>query len=279
MTAFFAFAKSLSKGLSSLTKKDILILVCASLLNVFLLFAITYLVDSLFTLFWIFCFLYLVFGVVNFMLMHNRFLPSPGEKKYPGVFAEIFFSLAVMLFVTIITSLLIYFVKDALFILYPVMLSVLAFIIPQFFYYTFDAAYNIPVTDFNVWEYPVSKRIDPPDESLNENLLVIGFNISKKVSEQKTVFRAKAPENIILGELFYHFINEYNEEKSETPIEFLDDYKDPIIWWFRLQRKWYQFNKVLDPSLRIRDNFIKENSVIICEQLIKTPIKQKENER
>ncbi|HZY38737.1 MAG TPA: TssN family type VI secretion system protein [Mucilaginibacter sp.] len=269
MTAFFAFAKSLSKSLGALTKMNIFVLVIFSLLNAVFLLAVTYLVGDLFIVFWLFCLIYLVFGIINFFLMHGRFLPLDGEKKYSCAFAEILFSIALMLFVTILSSLALYFLKDKTFLFYPVMLSVLAFIVPQFFYYTFDAAADIPATDFNVWEYPVSKRIDPPEESGNENLLVIGFNVSKKISEKKTVFRAKAPENIILGELFYHFVNEYNDEKSETPIEYLDANKDPIVWWFRLKKKWYQANKILDPTLRIRDNFIKENSVIICEQLVK----------
>lgn len=275
MTAFFAFAKSLSKGLGSLTKMDIFLLVVFSLLNAAFLFTITYLVDNLFIVFWLFCLIYLVFGVANFFFIHRRFLPSPGENNYPFVFAEIFFSIALMLFVTIVTMLSLYFLKDKTFLFYPVMLSVLSFLVPQFFYYTFDAATHIPITDFNVWEYPVSKRIDPPDESANENVLVIGFNISKRISEKKTIFRAKAPENIILGELFYHFINEYDDEKSESPIQYLDENKDPIVWWFRLKRKWYQSSKVLDPTLRIRDNLIKENSVIICEQLVKAQNKAK----
>jgi hypothetical protein len=268
MAALFAFAKSLSKSLSSLTKKYIFLLLFTSLLNSILLFAITYLTDDLFITFWIFCFIYLVFGILNIVLMHNSFSPGDGEQKTPYIFSEIFFSISITLLVSILFSLIEFFIKDKSFLFYPILMSGLFFTIPLFFLYTFDAAISIPATDFHVWEYPVLKRIDPPDESINENLLVIGFNISKRVFEKKTVFRAKAPENIILGELFYHFVNEYNEEKSETPIEYLNEYKEPIIWWFRLKRKWYQFNKVLDPFLRIRDNFIKENSVIICEQLI-----------
>jgi hypothetical protein len=268
--AFTALAKNMSIGFGLITKKNVFTLLFISILNSIILFAITYLTDDLFLTFWVFCFVFLLFGLINISVIHEKFLPNPGEKKYVTTFSEIFFSIAIVLFVCIISSLLQYFLRSKDFLFYPVLFSGISFIVPLFFYYTYEAGINIPPTDFLVWEYPVSKRIDPPDEGINENTFVIGFDISKKALEKKTSFRAKAPENIILGELFYHFINEYNEEKSETPIEYLNEYKEPIVWWFRLKRKWYEFNKVLDPSQRIRDNFIKENSVIVCEQLVQT---------
>jgi hypothetical protein len=261
--AFVAFAKNLSKGFNAITRKQTYLLLFISALNAIVIFGITYISASLFIVFWAFCFVFITFGIINIS-------PGPGEKRYAVVFGEILFSIAAPLFVNLLFFLMEYYLKDKSFLFYPILISAVAFTLPLFIYYTFEAAVNIPSTDFHVWEYPVLKRIDPPDEALNENLLVIGFNISKRMFEKKTVFRAKAPENIILGELFYHFINEYNEEKSETPIEYLDEAREPIVWWFRLKRKWYQFNTVLDPSLRIRDNLIKENSVIICEQLIQT---------
>src|SRR4029079_11802767 len=105
----------------------------------------------------------------------------------------------------------------------------------------------------------------PPDDP-NEKLLVIGFEIGKKSADlKKTYFRAKAPENLKLGELFYHFINDYNDLQSETPIEFSDNSQGIAYqWWFRIKPKWYQTNKILDPMLSFKSNGIKENSVIVC---------------
>jgi hypothetical protein len=97
--------------------------------------------------------------------------------------------------------------------------------------------------------------------------LVIGFEIAKKPADKRTYFRAKAPENIYLGDLYYFFINDYNELQSETPIEFLDKNGEPYEWGFRLKTKWYQRTQIIDPSVRVKDNGIRENSVIICERL------------
>jgi len=278
LIVFAALANSLARGFSISDKKNVFILLLTSILNSVVLFAITYLSDDPYIIFWIFSGIYLIFGIITVLINHEKFVPEANEKIYVVTIAEIFFTISIALFVTIISSLLQFYLKDKTFLFFPVACSAIAFLLPLFFVYTFDAAANIPPTDFLVWEYP-SKRIDPPAEGVNENMVVIGFDIAKRAQDKKTSFRAKAPENIILGELFYHFINEYNEEKSETPIEYLNQKKQPIVWWFRLKPKWYQFNKVLDPSLRIRDNFIKENSVIICEQLIQPADNAKKNER
>ena len=145
--------------------------------------------------------------------------------------------------------------------------SMLAFFVPVSLYYTFEAAYNIPDPVFASWVYPVNEQIELPDERPDEKLLVIAFAIAKKASapENKTNFRAKAPETMKLGDLYYHFINDYNELHSETTIEFEDDH-DSHEWWFRIKPRWYQANRILDPTLTIRENKIRENSVIICER-------------
>ena len=108
-----------------------------------------------------------------------------------------------------------------------------------------------------------------PEDNANERLLVIGFMIAKKNADTaKTYFRAKTPENIKLGELFYHFINDYNDLQSETPIQFVDEYKEAVEWWYHRKPKWYQRRKILDPQLTMIENNVKENTVIICERIL-----------
>ena len=148
------------------------------------------------------------------------------------------------------------------------MLSTLTFFVPMLVYYTFEAAYNIPSPTYGTWHYPVNNVIELPPENPKEKLLVIGFEIAKKASDAKrTFFRAKAPEGFELGELYYHFINDYNELHPETLIEYVDEEYEPNEWLFKMKRKWYESKIVLDPSASIRDNGIKENTVIICERI------------
>ena len=86
------------------------------------------------------------------------------------------------------------------------LLSLLFFFIPFLLQHTFLAAYAIPATSFTTWQYPASP-IDLPDEKEGERLYVIGFEIAKKDTDrQRTYFRAKAPEGMILGELYYRLL-------------------------------------------------------------------------
>ena len=131
---------------------------------------------------------------------------------------------------------------------------------------TFYEAGSIPPSYFPVLEYPeVSK--ESPDDNPNERLLVIGFELAKKSTETRSYFRARTPDDILLGDLFYFFINDYNESQSETPIQFKDGSNHNYKWWFRLKPKWYQAERVLDPSQSMKDNNVVENSIIICERL------------
>ena len=57
--------------------------------------------------------------------------------------------------------------------------------------------------DSKKWFYPVSQEMDEPDEHKLKNLLVISFVIQKKRNDtHQTNFRAKAPIDMELGELF-----------------------------------------------------------------------------
>lgn len=152
---------------------------------------------------------------------------------------------------------------------FPMLISMLSFFVPIVLLYTFEAAYKIPLPEFATWYYPVNAPIELPDEKVNEKLLVIAFEIAKSSTDNaKTNFRAKGPEAMLLGDLYYHFLNDYNDMQSETPIEFTNRANIPFEWWFRIKPKWYQPHRILDPGLSIRDNQVKENSIIICERII-----------
>jgi hypothetical protein len=70
-----------------------------------------------------------------------------------------------------------------------------------------------------------------------------------------------------LGELYYHFLNDYNDLHNENTIEYAENGHDAHEWWFRRKPKWYQAHRILDPNLSIRENGIKENTVVICERM------------
>jgi len=265
--ALFAVVKQVSSGFSAQGRKPLLYGGLSSLLASAAAFAATFVSNNLFLVFWILSGVYFLFGVVHVLLTHRKFFSQPGESRSKLFYAELLFGLTIVLFSIAAFAALQYFLKDKSFLFYPMLLSLLFFIIPFLMNQTFLAAYDIPPTVFATWQYPLLQAIDLPDEKEGERLYVIGFEIAKKESDrQRTFFRAKAPEQMVLGELYYHFINDYNEMQSETPIQFTDAKGRAQEWYFRTKPRWYQRSRILDATLTVQQAGIRENTVIICER-------------
>ncbi len=248
-------------------KKPLFYGIIAAIIVSLIAFGLTYLTNDLYTIFWMFAVLFTVAGIVHVLILHKKyFTPKPG--KYNETLAgEILFAFAVAALIIAAFSALEYFFVSKDFLFYPIMMSAIAFVVPLLVQHTFEAAFAIPKAVFHTWSYP-SVPLDLPEEDGNEKLLVIGFEIEKRVGDgKKNYFRAKSPEAIVLGELYYHFINDYNEMQSETRIQYMDAENEPQLWWFRMKRKWYQAERILDPSATMRDNGVVENTVIICERV------------
>lgn len=267
----FTIVGKFATGFAGSGKKPIIYGSFSSLIASFAAFISTYISHNLFTVFWCFSAIFLIFGIIHMLMVHKKYFGGNAERSTSNVIGEILFGLSVILFTIVVFSSLQYFLKYKSFLFYPMMMSTLVFFIPVLVMHTFEAAYSIPAPDYNTWIYPVETALDLPDENPRDKLLVIGFEMCKKSTDSKrTYFRAKAPESIVLGDLFYFFIIDYNELQSETQIEFANRNSYGHEFWFRLKPKWYQRNRILDPSLSVKDNGIVENSVIICERVNKT---------
>lgn len=148
--------------------------------------------------------------------------------------------------------------------------SVIWLIVPWFVNRSFSNAMEIPPRIFKLWYYRVSEDIQEPDESKLKNLLLVSFLIQKKKGEKlQTHFRAKAPIDMDFGELFYYFINDYNERHPHDKIEYIDECGEPFGWIFYKKPNFYTIQKdYLDAEKTIFNNSIKENNVIICKRIV-----------
>lgn len=226
--------------------------------------------DNLYTVFWFLAAIYLLFGILHLKFVHKKYFDDKTNSN-KALIAELLFGISIILFSIVIFSSLQYFIRERDFLFYPMLLSMVTFFIPFLFYKTFESAYSIPLPVYKTWQYPLNTLIEVPDEKPGEKIVVIAFEIAKKNTDyQTTVFRAKAPDSMLLGELFYHFINDYNDLQSETPIEYAKDGLEPNEWIFRRKPRWFELQKILDPDITIRENGIKENTVIICDRFHKS---------
>lgn len=148
--------------------------------------------------------------------------------------------------------------------------SILFFILPLLVFETFRKAINVPPKVLKKWYYPVQQDIEEPEDNKLKNLIVISFEFLKDPYDNTiTNFRAKAPMEMEFGELFYYFINDYNERNQNSRIQFVDDSGKPYGWIFYRKNKLLSlFTNYIDGETTIRQNKIIENDVIICERVL-----------
>lgn len=266
--ALLVLVKPFSEGIASGGSRPTIYSIVSSIIISLVAYVSKFVINNTFTTYWIIAGIFLLFGIIHVAIVNKKYFYAVdnGNKVFIG---EIMFGFSVIFFVIVIFSSLQYFLSgDKEYLFYPMLFSLISFFIPMLVMHTFNEAYNIPSAEFITWSYPLNTQIDLPDENPNEKLYVIGFEIAKKNSDaRKTYFRAKAPEGMKLGELYYFFINDYNELQSETPIEYATKNSDTYEWWFRKKPKWYQRQHILNPDITVRENGIIENTVIICERI------------
>lgn len=264
-------AKNIFKGFAVTGKKPFVYGLLSSIVTTLAAYLTSYFSTDPFTIFWYLGGIFLLFGIFHILFTHKRYFQANKYNSNKILMAEIVFGLSVILFTIVIFSSLQYFLlKNTQFLFFPLLMSSILFFVPLLFFHSFQAVVNIPATSFPTWQYPLHKPIELPDSDENpgERIVVIGFEIAKKATDaRKTYFRAKGPETMKLGDFFYHFMNEYNEQYSETQIEYTDLAYEPHEWWFHRHSKWYQAQRIYNPDLSTRENGIKENTVIICERV------------
>jgi hypothetical protein len=209
--------------------------------------------------------LFFLLGLWHVRLMH-KYLKWSGDEKsfwYEAVFTVVVATFGFMGFIIIFTWM------NRTGYEFHISFSILFFIIAFFVYNTFLRAINIPDKVYKKWHYPVHAEVDDPDESKLKNMLVISFEFQKKKTDKYfTNFRAKAPADMEFGELFYYFINDYNERHPNGKIEYVNEQAQPHGWVFYKKPKWYTVNtKYISTENTFFTNHIKENDVIVCARV------------
>jgi hypothetical protein len=92
---------------------------------------------------------------------------------------------------------------------------------------------------------------------------VIQFVFTKNPNDStQTNFTSKAPLNMTLGQLFFIFINDYNDKNVQHPIGYLKATREPFGWLFYRKKKLFNQKHFFDADLTFRDNGIQPNERI-----------------
>jgi hypothetical protein len=147
--------------------------------------------------------------------------------------------------------------------------AALFFLIPYFVDKTYLWSVAIPPKVYKQWYYPAHRQEPELEEAKLKNLLVISFEFQKQMGDRYfTNFRAKAPVDMEFGQLFYYFINDYNDRHGGSSIRYANIQGDLHGWIFYRKPKWYHLStKYIDTEKTIFINNIKENDVIICNRV------------
>jgi hypothetical protein len=208
--------------------------------------------------------LYLAAGILHLYTM-RRWLKWTG----PGAFWPETLHLLVIMLLGAVGMIMTYRIVDRAGAEIAMSTSALFFILPYFIYQTYQRAVAIPPKIFKEWRYPAHSKEPDLDDRQLKNLLVISFEFQKQVTDRYfTNFRAKAPVDMEFGQLFYYFINDYNDRHGGSTIRYANQQGDLHGWIFYRKPKWYHLStRYIDTEKTIFINNIRENDVIICNRV------------
>ncbi|QRR03019.1 TssN family type VI secretion system protein [Dyadobacter sandarakinus] len=143
--------------------------------------------------------------------------------------------------------------------------ALVGFLFPVFIARVYQSYLEIPVKSYKKWYYPMGKALPDMDLLDLSRVLVIQFEFTKKAQEPVfTNFRAKAPHAMRFGELFFIFLNDYNDRNPGSPIGYLAPDGTPYGWLFYRKAPWYRRRQYMDPDLTFQDNGIVDNETIVA---------------
>ncbi len=155
--------------------------------------------------------------------------------------------------------------------------SLVWFLVPIIFWWTYVALLNIPLEIYKIWKYPATPLDINMDHLDFDKLLVLELELYKKTSDPEPLkVKVKAPENMVFGTWFHKFIDDYNLKFAKSPIDYKGENKDNYSWIFFIKTSFLKRNIYIDPELDILKNGITEKMTIYAKRVsenINTPDK------
>jgi hypothetical protein len=133
----------------------------------------------------------------------------------------------------------------------------------------YHAFLHIPEKIYEPWFYPVGQPSPDLDLVDLSQILLIQFEFAKKPGDPVlTNFKAKAPKQMTLGDLFLLFVNDYNERHPQGPVEYLDARGKPYGWLFYVRSgSWFTPDRYLDHDFNFQQNSLVDNDIIITRRV------------
>jgi hypothetical protein len=147
--------------------------------------------------------------------------------------------------------------------------SVLPLLVPLLFYWSYQAFLDIPPEIYKIWKYVAGKEELDLDGIDFNRMMVLEVEFSRNAEDEDLLkVKAKAPANVVYGDWFQKFINDYNNKFSGNPIAYSDRNSETYGWIFYVKPGFFSQRRYIDPELSVADNKIHEHKTIVCKRVM-----------
>jgi hypothetical protein len=147
-------------------------------------------------------------------------------------------------------------------------LAVIPFVLPFFFWESYQAWLAIPPRRYKLWHYnPLAPSPDLSRMDLN-HFMVIHFWMTRRYGENLYHdFSSKAPYQMRLNDLFAIFLTDYNQLKPDQALQYVDGQGQAYGWLFYAKQPWWRRRRYYDPDRTFQDNFLRQGSIIVAQRV------------
>jgi hypothetical protein len=147
-------------------------------------------------------------------------------------------------------------------------LAVIPFMLPFFFWESYQAWLAIPPRRYKLWHYnPLATSPDLSRMDLN-NFMVVHFWMTRRYGENLYHdFSSKAPYQMRLNDLFAIFLTDYNQLKPDQALQYVDGQGQAYGWLFYAKQPWWRRRRYYDPDRTFQDNFLRQGSIIVAQRV------------
>ncbi|RYD53146.1 MAG: hypothetical protein EOP52_03120 [Sphingobacteriales bacterium] len=141
-------------------------------------------------------------------------------------------------------------------------------LIPWLFHWSYQAFLDIPPEIYKVWHYEEAEQ-ELDLEGLDFNrMMVLEVEFSRQATDEDLLkVKAKAPANVVYGDWFQKFINDYNSKFPANPVAYANEYGESYGWIFYIKPGFFRRRRFVDPDLSITENAIQEHKTIVCKRV------------
>ena len=148
--------------------------------------------------------------------------------------------------------------------------SLLPFLLPTLFAYTFDALVNVPNEIYKLWYYPRHAEEIVMEGADYYRLMLLEIQVHKNPNRKEPPIKVKARTtgDVTFGTWFQKFVDDYNYKFPNDPIETFDDTAHEYGWLFySLKPSLFRLRHYIDFEQTIAQNDLGENYLIVAKRV------------